>query len=340
MKKILKWLAISLVSIVLLVVTVPLFIKPAPLTDTLPVSELAKADSRFIDVPAAPNSQATTRLHYTIEPANNPNQSTTFVLLHGSVLNLYSWQPITEPLAELGTVIAYDQVPYGLSDKSLPSSVAASEFYSLDASVSRLIALLDQLDAQNVVLVANSFGGVIAAQALAQAPERFDAVLFIDAAIYVEEQLPTWLTYSPQMQNLGPYFARMLGYNEAFYQSMFANPENITETMVENAKLNTAENNWDKALWAYLQNWQYDTKALQASLENINKPALVISGELDQIVPLAQSQRIASKLPNSQLLTLANCGHLPQLECPEALVQSIQQWFANTEISQLMPPTQ
>ncbi|WP_158584172.1 alpha/beta fold hydrolase [Salinibius halmophilus] len=73
---------------------------------------------------------------------------------------------------------------------SLSFLLQASEFYSLDASVSRLIALLDQLDAQNVVLVGNSFGGVIATHALAVAPERFEGVVFVDAAVYVEEKMP------------------------------------------------------------------------------------------------------------------------------------------------------
>src|SRR3990170_2282066 len=44
-------------------------------------------------------------------------------------------------------------------------------------------------------------------------------------------------------------------------------------------------------------------------LDEIDVPTLVLAGELDQVVPLASTQLVASRIPGAHLITDPECGH-------------------------------
>ena len=54
---------------------------------------------------------------------------------------------------------------------------------------------------------------------------------------------------------------------------------------------------------------------------------LIIHGEHDKLVPLANSRRLAAKIPNCQLEILPNCGHQPHEEHPEQFVEIVREWL-------------
>jgi 3-oxoadipate enol-lactonase len=51
-------------------------------------------------------------------------------------------------------------------------------------------------------------------------------------------------------------------------------------------------------------------------VERIDVPALVIHGDLDAVVPIANGRLLASRLPNAELVVLPGRGHAPMLEEP------------------------
>jgi pimeloyl-ACP methyl ester carboxylesterase len=150
----------------------------------------------------------------------------------------------------------------------------------------------------------------------------------VDAAIYVQEEMPAWLMDLPQARRLGPLFARQLGQNEAFLRQTYADPDRISDERMALTGIHTRVTNWDMALWEYLRAWSVDSAALAARLADIRQPVLVIAGDGDTIVPVAHSQRLDSDLPNSELVILASCGHVPQEECPEAFEEAVDAWLS------------
>lgn len=54
---------------------------------------------------------------------------------------------------------------------------------------------------------------------------------------------------------------------------------------------------------------------------------LVISGDSDAIVPVADSRRLHAELPRSELHILPSCGHVPQEECPELFTDAVTTWL-------------
>jgi pimeloyl-ACP methyl ester carboxylesterase len=58
-------------------------------------------------------------------------------------------------------------------------------------------------------------------------------------------------------------------------------------------------------------------------LEALRAPALVIHGERDPLIARAQSEALAARLPQAELVELPTCGHLPQVECAPAFLRTV-----------------
>ena len=56
-------------------------------------------------------------------------------------------------------------------------------------------------------------------------------------------------------------------------------------------------------------------------------PALVVVGEEDAIVPLADAAALANALPMGRLRAIPQCGHVPPLERPEAFAAVVSSFL-------------
>ena len=61
----------------------------------------------------------------------------------------------------------------------------------------------------------------------------------------------------------------------------------------------------------------------------IKCPTLVLTGDEDHTIPNALSVEMADGIPGAKLVILADCGHLPQLEQPEATADALVEWLRN-----------
>ncbi len=57
------------------------------------------------------------------------------------------------------------------------------------------------------------------------------------------------------------------------------------------------------------------------SIERIKCPVLVVWGEQDRMVLSKGAQHVVNALPNTRVELLDNCGHCPQVECPERFTE-------------------
>lgn len=321
-----KVLGVVVVVIVVLFAVGPFLVPARPLEGLESSQQVASSDSQFVTVPF--DGTDGIDIHYLTGVPDSADQEPTFVLLHGSLFNAFTWNQVMDFFDERGRVIAYDQIPYGLSEKLVTGDWTSGNPYSSDAAVDQLYAFLNELEVERAVLVGSSYGGVLAVQAALAQPERVEALILADAAIYVQEEMPAWLMNLPQVRRLGPLFARQLGQNEAFLRQTYSDPERISDERIALTGIHTKVMNWDTALWEYLRAWSVDTSALAAQLSEIQQPALVIAGEDDTVVPIADSQRLDSALPNSDLVILPSCGHVPQEECPDAFKKAVDVWLS------------
>ena len=324
-KKALTILGVFLLIMVVLLTVGPFFIKVTPLEGLANPVQAASNKSKFVTVPFEGTDGID--IHYLEGGSATNGQPYTFVLLHGSNFNAYTWNEVIDFFGEYGRVVAYDQIPYGLSEKLVEGDWAAKNPYSSTAAVEQLFSFMDTLEIDNAVLVGNSYGATLAVQAVLANPERIDGLILVDAAVYVQEEMPTWLMTSPQMQRVGPLFARQLGQSKAFISQTYSDPENISEERMRLTTIQTQVKDWDIAYWEYLKVWGADAPDYVSMLSRIQQPTLVISGDNDHVVPLADSEQLDAELPNSELIVLSNCGHVPQEECPASFEDAIATWL-------------
>lgn len=323
-KKIAKWAAVAVLALLLLVAIVPFLIPVAPLEDVGPVTEAAAPESQFVTIPFAGTDGID--IHYLADEAQAEDEPT-FVLLHGSVFNAFTWNEVLDFFDARGRVVAYDQIPYGLSEKLVAGDWTGRDPYSAEAAVDQLITLLDTLEIDSAILVGNSYGGVLAVQAARAYPERVDALVLADAAVYVQESVPAWVLNLPQVQRLGPLAARLIGDSDSFVRQTYRDPAAIDAERMRLTLIHTEVEAWDDALWAYLQAWGTVPLDVSEELSQVQQPALVLTGDSDAIVPVADSERLAAELPNAAYAVLQSCGHVPQEECPAQFEDVVESWL-------------
>ena len=59
----------------------------------------------------------------------------------------------------------------------------------------------------------------------------------------------------------------------------------------------------------------------------IKCPTLVLSGDTDNTMPNSLSREMADGIPGAKLVIIPDCGHLPQLEQPQATAAALVEWL-------------
>jgi len=314
-----RWLrtVLVVVGVVLLAVLIGPFLVPVPsLDDTLPPEMLADSDSRFIEVEGI-------QIHYKQIGQDDP----VILLLHGFGASTFSWREVIAPLAEWGTVIAFDRPAFGLTERPLPDTESWPGYnpYGYDAQPRLVVGLMDALGVDRAILVGNSAGGTVATMTALTYPERVQALVLVDAAIYTGGGTPPLLRplfNTPQMQRIGPLIVRGIrDWGLEFGLSAWHDPEKIPPEFWDGYQKPLQAENWDRALWLLTSSSrQLD---LEERLDELTLPTLVITGDDDRIVPTEQSIRLGDALPNADLVVLEACGHVPQEECPEPWLDAV-----------------
>ena len=158
-------------------------------------------------------------------------------------------------------------------------------------------------------------------------PNRVEALILADSAVYVQESMPAWAVNLPQIQRLGPLFARMIGNSESFVRQTYLDPSNIDNERMRLTLIHTEVTAWDEAMWAYLQEWGTAPVDVTEQLPAISQSVLVITGDSDAIVPVVDSERLANTLPYAEYTVLTSCGHVPQEECPAQFADAVGMWL-------------
>ncbi len=298
----------------------PLLIPVPPLKGTRPPAALADEDSQFIELDGLD-------IHAKKFGQGEP----VFVLLHGFAASLYSWNAVFEPFSQLGSVIAYDRPGFGLSAR--PLAWRGRNPYSVEAQVGLVTSLLDHFEVSQAILVGHSAGGTLAMQVALDFPQRVQALILVDSAVYHAGGAPGWLhplLASPQMRRLGPLFTRqILASGRGLIRLAWHDPRRLTPEMEDYYLKPTRVENWDKALWEF--SLASRPSALKRRLPGLSMPVLVVTGDDDRIVPTQESIRLARELRNARLEVVQQAGHLPHEEQPGAFMDAVIRFIKQLE---------
>jgi pimeloyl-ACP methyl ester carboxylesterase len=303
--------------LLVLILVVPLIIPLPPEGELFPPEALGDDESHFVTLNGI-------QVHYKTSGSGKP----VYLLLHGFLANTYTWHRVFNELAQNGRVIAFDRPAFGLSGRPLEWS--GQNPYSMPAQVKLAVALLDYLGVDKAVLVGNSAGGTVAAEIALAHPERVQALVLVDAAIYTGGGAPDWikpLLATPQARRIGLFVLRRLTSGDRasnLIDLAWHDPSSVTMETLQGYRTTFQVDNWDKALWEFTLA-SHETR-LDKRITQVQAPVLVLTGDDDRIVPTEESIRLAGEIPSAELAVLPNCGHVPQEECPASFLEAVREF--------------
>ncbi|MGC8873634.1 MAG: alpha/beta fold hydrolase [Chloroflexia bacterium] len=305
-------------AVLALLFVVPLLVPVPPPPGTVPPETLADPDSRFVEVDGV-------TIHYKRAGSGEP----AVLLLHGFGASTFSWRKVMGPISEERTTVAYDRPGFGLTERPMPGEWSGPNPYAPETQPELMIGLMDALGIERAILVGHSAGGTVALLTALDYPERVQALVLVDAAVYVGGT-PVWLRplwNTPQLRHLGPLLLRSIRrWGSDLLLRAWHDPSRISPEQWEGYLKPLQAENWDRALWEVVRASR--PPALEPRLSQVRVPVLVITGDDDRIVPAAQSIRLSQELPQAQLVVLPECGHVPQEECPEAFLEALEPFLA------------
>lgn len=291
---------------------------PAP--ETVPGPQLAGEDGRFATL-------AGVDVHHQVTgPADGPP----LVLLHHFYGSVATWRHSLSDLADPYRVAAFDRPGFGLTERPPREDWGDRNPYTRASSAAITLDLLDELGAEQAVLVGASAGGTAALETYARAPERVRALVLVAPAIAGDVGPPGFLRTvmrTPQGRRLGPRLVRRVAgeVDRDRVAGGWADPTRATAEDVAAYADPLQVDRWDEGLWHVFS--AEPPPDLSDLLPRIEVPTLVVSGDRDRTIAPRTNRRTASRIPGAEYVELDRCGHTPHEECPEAFAATVRDFL-------------
>ncbi len=256
------------------------------------------------------------RLH--IRDTGNPN-GPVVVFIHGFGASLHTWEDWSKDLEKDFRVIRFDLPGFGLSGPDQKGD------YSDNRSNQIILGLLDTLQVKKINLVGNSIGGRIAWYFTANYPERVEKLVLISPDGFESPGMD--YNKPPEI----PVYMNLIKY--IFPKFLFK--ENLEFAYFNKSVLSDLlfERYYDLALYPGNRQAMIDRmrqtvlKDPAPFLKEIYCPVLLLWGERDGMIPIRNAQDYLALMPQAQLQTLRNVGHLPHEEDPQASLPYLLQFL-------------
>ncbi len=245
-------------------------------------------------------------LYYEDQGAGQP-----VVLIHGYPLDGHSWELQTRDLLAAGyRVVTYDRRGFGRSSK-------VGTGYDYDTFAADLNALLEALDLREVVLIGFSMGtGELARYVSTYGHERIAKLAFLaslEPFLVARDDNPDGL---PQEVFDGiAAAARRDRY--AWFKEFFADFYNLDENLGSRISQAAVDASWNVAVagapvasYAVVPSWIEDFRADVEAVRSAGKPALILHGTADRILPIdATARRFRQLVPDAEYVEIDGAPH-------------------------------
>lgn len=233
------------------------------------------------------------------------------VLIHGYPLNGHSWERQTRYLLAAGyRVITYDRRGFGKSSK-------VNSGYDYDTFAADLNTVLETLDLRDAVLVGFSMGtGEVARYVSRFGHERVAKLAFLaslEPFLVARDDNPDGV---PQEVFDGIEAAakedRYAWYTQ-FFSDFYDLEKNLGSRISQEAvtaSWNVATSSAPVGAYAVVSAWIEDFRTDVAAVRDSGKPALILHGTADKILPIdATARRFRRELPKAQYVEIEGAPH-------------------------------
>ena len=254
--------------------------------------------------------------------------SLTFLFIHGLGENLRTWEKMEEQLTIPYRILLIDLPGHGQSPLQRRTN------YSHD-NLSRLLwKFVDEIGTGDLVIVGHSLGGNIALRMAAIRPEKIQGLFLLSPSVFDTRGFPL-----PRLITNNIFLRPLL---DVMIRRIVRSPERLTKILkqavfdktavdgdlIERIVTPITDNPKSYLTLIYLFRDSSRNRKLP-DFGGIHVPVLIINGTEDLWVKPEDTLRLTSLLPDGELTLLPSCGHMPQEEKPNEVVQKLEEFVKN-----------
>ncbi|TDW14239.1 alpha/beta fold hydrolase [Kribbella kalugense] len=259
----------------------------------------ASVDSRYVDTPLA-------RIHYLQRGTGSP-----VVLLSPGAAPASAWNAELADLARDHAVYAVDLPGQGetrLHDERFT--------FDLNGMTTALGQFLDALHLPRVALGGNSWSGGWGLAYAQRHPDRVSKLVLLAPSGLDEPDVWSWeILKQPLVGEALAKLAANRSMVESAVRGLFAHQELVTPQLVDSMWIPGTYRDNVRSMYALERglDWSVTEKALPST----GQPTLVLWGDRDTVLPVAQAARFGKLLPNATVRVLPDCGHALTVDCAD-----------------------
>jgi haloalkane dehalogenase len=291
---------------------------------TTPIDVFRTPDEAFSalpDFPFAPNwlDQDGLRMHYLDE---GDRAAQPVLLLHGEPTWSFLWRRILPPLTAAGRrVVAPDLLGFGRSDKPTDR-----DWYTYDRHAESVARLVRELDLRDLVVVVHDWGGPIGLRFAVEHEERVDRLVILDTGVGGgRAPSESWLRFREAVRHVGGALdigrlvaagtARGLADDvRAAYDAPFPTPEAKAGALAFPDLVPTEPEHPSTE----------PMNRVEEALRSWEKPALVVWGAEDAVLPPSVGERFLELIPGATRLELVeDASHFLQEDAPDEVAAHV-----------------
>jgi pimeloyl-ACP methyl ester carboxylesterase len=282
-----------------------------------PDEDRAALEARYAGPPSQFLAVSGLRLHLR---DTGPRDAPALILLHGFGDSLLGWEAWAQALQGQFRVIRFD-----LPGAALTGADPTGD-YSDERAEQILLALMDQLGLAKASFIGHSMGGRIAWRFASDQPQRVDRLVLLAPDGFASPGFE----YG-KAPDFGPgvgliRYALPRAAVSFSLKPAYADPGRITDDDVDRLWHLMLAPGVRGALLDRLRSWVPQDPT--ARLGRITAPTLLLWGEKDGMIPVANAQDYLKAMPTARLVMLPGVGHLPQQEAPVASLPAVRAFLA------------
>ncbi len=245
------------------------------------------------------------------------------VLIHGFASSTLVWSNVFLGLAAAGfRVIALDMLGYGYSGKPRNGE------YTIDGQARVLNQLLDRLRIRQASIVGSSYGGAVAATCALDYPDRVKKLVLV-GTVNNNRPLEFKLMKVFGTPVVGDVVSPLLIGSRRLLRMRMKRVYDRHSWVLDERRVDARHqplraSGTQRAIIRTVRCW--DAERISQDAHLIMQPTLLMWGENDREIPLADGERLHAEIQGSRFVVFLNCGHLPHEEYPEAFTKLVTEF--------------
>lgn len=244
------------------------------------------------------------------------------LMIRGLGSNADHWYAQTPAFSKTYRVITFD-------NRGIARSACPAGSFSVRMMADDTLALMDHLGLEQAHLLGLSMGGMIAQELVLKQPNRVKGLILVCTHCGGENQLRPSAdleTLFKEMVFVGSDEAKIAAAPTLFDTTTLSERPEVAQQYAQVSLKHPAGpeiliRQWEAVLG-------HDT---YERLPEIKAPTLVLTGELDVLIPPENSEILARQIPNAALMKIPGGGHQILVEQPEACNRAIIEFLSRVD---------